>query len=400
MGDKKLGDIPILTDESIPPGEIRIVDPKAPILVQIREQFPKLSNGEFLEALKNTPKNVLSGLARRLNQEADEQRKKEERDRYLRQLEESLNAESLFLRKIKGLPTPPSAPVTIAAPAPSWITAGTAAWGPGSIVTYAPATYAPAAHTVIRNLTDELIEEKPKTMKKYECWTIVDAVLAASPRVLLYGPPATGKTTTPIKLFEKQGRKVFSATITQDTSSNDILGRFVLKPTPAGGSEMIWQDGPGALWFKTPNSALVINEIDLAGGDLNGLFHGLFDDPGIAQLLLPTGEIVRPTGGQKAVATMNGTPDELLPAIISRFPVTIEIDKVNPVAIDMLPDDLKNMAANAAVTKDEGRRVDIRAFYEFASLRQQVGKEIAAYACFGPRADEVLNALAVGSVKR
>jgi hypothetical protein len=313
----------------------------------------------------------------------------------IKRREQQLERQAL-IGQLGGIPAPQDITTGMIGPFPyvtsATVPAGTIYYTSSGTVTIPTTHFIGPPHLQMSDVTEK---GQQAQMTKFECWQLVDAILAHSPRTLLWGPPATGKTTTPIRLFEKQGRKVYTITITQDTSASDLLGRYVLK-----GGDMIWQDGPVALWWKTEGSAIVVNEIDLAGGDLNGLLHGAFDDAEIARLTLPNGEELRPSGGQVAVATMNGSPEELLPAIISRFPVTIEIDKVNPEAVKRLPADLQSLAAHAAVTKDEGRRVDIRAFYEFASLRQRISPEMAASAVFGLRADELLTAIKVGKATK
>jgi hypothetical protein len=71
------------------------------------------------------------------------------------------------------------------------------------------------------------------------------------------------------------------------------------------------------------------------------------------------------------------------------------MDRANPHAIEALPSDLQTLAADSLTARDEDRRVSPRAFYAFASLRDRLGPQMAAYAVFGQAAQDLLNALAL-----
>jgi MoxR-like ATPase len=119
------------------------------------------------------------------------------------------------------------------------------------------------------------------------------------------------------------------------------------------------------------------------------------DDPDLAMLTLPTGEIVRPAAGFQVVATMNGEPQDLPFALRDRFPVALEINEVHPNAIERLPADLQQAARNTALAVDPERRISVRVWFEFATLRQRLeGDEaMAAKALFRERAPAVLDAI-------
>ncbi len=229
-----------------------------------------------------------------------------------------------------------------------------------------------------------------------ETWSIIDAVIETSRRVLLFGLPGTGKTYAGARRNVPEGTAVYQVTMTDETPAAEIRGHFLPK-----GDEFVWMDGPGIRAWRE-GARLVINEIDRASSDCHSLLYALLDDPEFAELTLPTGEVVRPAKGFHVVATMNGHPSDLPPALQDRFPVTVEVTDVNPEAIAALPKDLQRVARDSALVADEDRRLSIRLWAEFASLRPKLNKrfsskdkgtEMAAKAIFGERWSEALRAI-------
>jgi len=226
--------------------------------------------------------------------------------------------------------------------------------------------------------------------KKLDCWTIAAAVLTQSPRVLLHGPPGTGKTYAATRFGLHPGQTVASCTLTPETPAAELRGFYVPR-----GNEFVWQDGPATTAWRT-GGRLVLNEIDRATGDLLSLMLAICDDPLFAQLTLPSNETIRPTPGFTVVATMNSVPDDLDFALLDRFPVRIHIDEVAPGAVASLPADLRDIAAKSAVLPDPARRVSFRTWHEFAKLRESIGPDVAARAVFGNRTDDIVNAFLIG----
>jgi MoxR-like ATPase len=244
------------------------------------------------------------------------------------------------------------------------------------------------------------INERHKIMKKIssnpktqsidkpgpDTWELVASVLEHSRAVLMHGKPGTGKTYAAQSLGLRKGQSVYTITMTPETPAAEIRGHYVPK-----GDVFLWQDGPAIRAWRE-GGRLIINEIDLAGGDVMGLLYAITDSKLSAALTLPTGELVRPHDGFQVVATTNSNPVELPDAIQSRFPVSLEIKEANPVAINQLPDDLREAARGSCLAEDE-RRISIRCWLEYAYLRSKIGTGAAAAAVFGSRAADVLASL-------
>jgi len=223
---------------------------------------------------------------------------------------------------------------------------------------------------------------------KCSAWDLVDSVITHSRTALLYGLPGTGKThaahNAPL-----DGRPLYSVTLTPDTPAAELRGFYV-----PNGSEFVWQDGPAIRAWRT-GGRLVLNEIDHAGGDALSFLLNCLDSQETACLTLPTGEMVKPHPQFQAVATMNGSPDDLPLALRDRFPVAIPIAEAHPAAIGALPQDLQNAAKGTVVASDPARRLTLRSWLAFASLRTAIGDEAAAQAVFNSRATDVLDALRI-----
>jgi nitric oxide reductase NorQ protein len=256
----------------------------------------------------------------------------------------------------------------------------------------------------VSELLDHYKKESANTMPtktEKENWTIIDAVIATSKRVLLHGLPGTGKTYAAARQNLKgNDQKVYQITMTEETPAAEIRGHFLPK-----GDEMVWMDGPAVRAWKE-GARLVINEIDRASADSLSLLYAILDDPEFAEFTLPTGEIVRPKKGFHTVATMNGEPGELPLPLQDRFPVTIEVIALNPEALKALPQDLQQVAKESAFTKDENRRLSIRMWMEFATLRVKLAKShgsvkgpvLAAKAVFGKRWEEAIRAIELNDI--
>lgn len=225
-------------------------------------------------------------------------------------------------------------------------------------------------------------------MENYKTWDIVNSVIKHSQRVLLYGPPATGKTYAAMR-ESLQGRKAYAITVTPDMSMAEIRGHYV-----PSGDKFVWKDGIAVTAWRE-GARLVINEIADASEDVLVFLHAILDDPGFAEYTLPTGEIVKPANGFQVVATTNREPESLHEALRDRFPVAIEVNEVNPKAIENLPVYVREAIESTANAQGD-RRITIRLWKEYIKLSRAIGEERAAIAVFRERAQDILDALMIG----
>jgi hypothetical protein len=184
-----------------------------------------------------------------------------------------------------------------------------------------------------------------------------------------------------------------------EPTSADVAGCFM--PAKDG---FAWLDGAALRAWQgngQRGGRLVIDEIDRASGDVLSQLLAFTDSEASATFLHPvTGETVRPLPGFSVIMTTNlEDPDDLAPALRDRFAVALRIDKAHDAGLAKLPDDLRPLAASMVGT-GTGRKVSLRTFYAFDTLRTRMGTEHAAQLVFGSqRAESLLDAIAINNVE-
>lgn len=228
------------------------------------------------------------------------------------------------------------------------------------------------------------------------CWRELHDVLDAGiDRVILFGPPGTGKTFAGLNLGDTDAGS-WRLTCTEDMTTADVSGMW--KPN---GATWSWHNGAVINAWEGDGfrgGRIVADEIDRAGGDVYSTLLAMFDSEGSASFRNPeTGRIVRPRPGFSVVMTTNVEDLRDLPdALVDRFPVAIRINEPHPQALDALPRDLRNYARRMA---DAGqRRISLRKFHAYAKLRASLGDERAAQIIFRADAPAFLDAIAIDRV--
>jgi hypothetical protein len=239
---------------------------------------------------------------------------------------------------------------------------------------------------------DQGTSTMPQPTVRPSTWGLLDQVLPASARVALWGPPGTGKTYAAIT-NRAPNTGFYSLIMTEDSPVAELRGHYIQR---ADGS-FHWHHGPAIrAWLE--GARLVINEINRASPEVQSFLYALLDDPQSAHLTIPTGETLTPHPSFSCVATMNADPEDLPEALADRFPICIEVAEIHPAALRALPEDLRDIAAQLALHTDPARRIGLRTWMEYARLRTSINPQLAAWACFNDRAEELLDSINIASV--
>ena len=239
------------------------------------------------------------------------------------------------------------------------------------------------------------------TIQLPPCWRdVVDALAAGIDRLVLFGPPGTGKTYAGLTLGNIGGG-AHRLICNEDMTAADVTGHFM--PTADGtwkwldGSVLKAWEGNGAVGGR-----IVADEIDRASGDVLSLLLNMFDNVESASWQHPDTRVVhRPRPGFTVIMTTNVEDMRDLPvALKDRFPVAIRIDQPHPGALARLSPYLRAPAA-AAAAADKARRFSVRSFMAFDRLRESgMDLERAAFLIFGNHSKDVLDAIRVDAVSK
>lgn len=199
----------------------------------------------------------------------------------------------------------------------------------GATVTDASASSFDSPKTFVPATKQEFTTPTRRTGRKLnsnDSWDLVlGAVLPVTNRILLVGPPSSGKSTTAMILAGTKHR----ITMTETTSREDLIGMFHLI---AG--ETKWIDGPVTTAMRN-GEAILFDEVDRYSPECASLFYSLIDDK--PHVSLPSGELLEAKDGYKVIMTTNETLDTLPPAVQDRIEVIINANEPHEAVIADLP---------------------------------------------------------------
>jgi len=193
-------------------------------------------------------------------------------------------------------------------------------------------------------------------------WERAAFALEHGNRVLLYGLPGTGKTYFGLT-NALGGRVAYRLICTEEMTDADLIGCYKQN------SKGTWSfaEGVGIKAWRE-GARLVVDEINRMNGDVESRMMALIDSVASSSWQHPdTGEVVKPHKDFSVVATMNGEPEDLAPAILDRLTVRCAVNTPNPAALAALPEYLRGLATKMTMPSSSNRK-SLRAFVEFHAM--------------------------------
>lgn len=218
-------------------------------------------------------------------------------------------------------------------------------------------------------------------------YDIFEQVLPLTNRILLIGPPSSGKSTTAMLA----GGIKLRITMTETTSREDLIGMFHLIS-----GETKWIDGPFTTAMRH-GQPILIDEIDRYSPEAASLLYSLIDDK--PHVSLPTGELVHAKEGYRVVMTSNEAIETLPPAVQDRIECILIANVPHQAALADLPKAQAEMVRRYYKTLPVPQLrlgPTVRRMRAFHNLTNNGGipAQIAASLVFGEQAaKEVLSAI-------
>jgi cobaltochelatase CobS len=127
---------------------------------------------------------------------------------------------------------------------------------------------------------------------------LIQSILAGN-NVLLYGPPASGKTSVVMQAMGALNWPTIRFNCSRDTTSTEFMGCY----TASNGSTQ-WIDGPLAMACRI-GAVLILDEVDHLPAECTSPCHAVMEKTGALTLALHGGEVVRKHPRFRIVGTSN-----------------------------------------------------------------------------------------------
>ena len=222
-------------------------------------------------------------------------------------------------------------------------------------------------------------------------WEKAEFAIANSSRVLLYGLPGTGKTYFGLTKGLDTSAKAYRLICTEEMTDADLIGGY----RQSGNGTWKFREGVGIKAWRE-GARLVVDEINRMNSDVESRLMALTDTEVSASWQNEeTGEVIKPHANFSVVATMNGEPEDLAPAILDRFVVRCEVNTPHQEAIDAMPEYLRGLA-KSLTDPSADHRYSIRNFVVFEQLFSKTNDLArSVQSVFPESSDLIIDALAI-----
>ena len=237
-----------------------------------------------------------------------------------------------------------------------------------------------------------------KISNRSKWWDVLEACTAAGlTRILLVGPPGTGKSTT----ADTDDQRV---TCHEDAGPESMIGTFIQKD-----GNTVWIDGPAVRAMKN-GTRIVLDETDHSSPECVSLLYALLDDA--PSIMLPTGEQVKAIKGYQVIGTSNSSPSDFPEAILDRFEAVIIANEPHPAAVNAVKTSAGKKAGPLTALMSNyykgisGSQFDFRGNPTLRKCRNYarlveagLDEKVSAKVVFGLAGNEIVSAMTTSGVK-
>jgi hypothetical protein len=214
-------------------------------------------------------------------------------------------------------------------------------------------------------------------------------------RVLLIGPPGTGKSTT----SEILSNAMFRIPMHQGQGAEELIGQYHLES-----GSTVWKDDAVTLAMRA-GRCVVMDEIDRNSDEVKSILYGILDDRPYTKT--GEGKIVKAEKGYGVIATMNPSVTALDEAILDRFDCVLQAIDPHPAANTYAGESAGAMQGAVCnyfrsvnrTTWAFSAKPTVRKMRAFNMLEPILGRHHALTAVFGEASSEIESALTTSGVK-